>query len=65
MAISDERVYSVNGMAVSAMELIDLARRENTVYDTSGFYQTSVAADILRKKGFTVTDLRDPKFVTS
>jgi hypothetical protein len=59
VTLSPDRVYAINDMAVSAHELIDMARGMDHAFDQCGVYLTSQAAQILRRHGFVVTDLRD------
>jgi len=50
----DVKKYHIDNEPVSAMELIDRARQLDPEFDASRFYQTSVAARILRDSGHVV-----------
>ena len=51
--------YLLDGRAIGWKELIRAARELDSDFDSSGFYQTSVAARILRQHGHTVEENRE------
>ena len=53
----DEKKYTIDGKPVSVKEIINKAKEIDAEFAATHFYQTSVAADILRKNGYEVGDL--------
>ena len=51
-----EKKYMIDDEPASAEDIIKMARKYDSEYDESGFYQTSVGAGILRKQGHTVSE---------
>jgi hypothetical protein len=54
----DERKYHIDGIPASAMDIIHKACNLDHDYNQSGFYTTSEAALILRKRGHDIGDFR-------
>jgi len=52
--------YQIDNEPASAKDIINEARAIDEEFDNSNFYQTSVAANILRKNGHKVGDLKQP-----
>ena len=52
----EDKKYHINNTLVSAREMINKAKELDEDFAESHFYQTSVAADILRRNGNTVGD---------
>ena len=56
----NELKYQIDNKPVSAEDIIKLARELDDDYNKSGFYQTSIAAKILRENGHAVEN--NPSF---
>jgi hypothetical protein len=50
----EEKKYKINGVLSSPYELIMLARDYDRDYDTSHYYETKVAEEILKKCGYQI-----------
>lgn len=51
----DEKKYKIDGEPASAQDIIEMARVLDNEFDQCHFYQTSVAAQILRNHNHTVS----------
>ena len=57
----EEKKYHIDNEPASAREIISKAKTLDDDFARSGFYQTSVAARILRENGYEVGELSEVK----